>query len=161
MSAARMVVRSWMVRLGGVVAQVATARLRWCVVCGRVGLVGWQPLCAAMPITWVCADRAGCRDRQVVEALRRERGWRRLVLWGRPGPARPPTGRPWHQADLADPGALLDGSQSRRGGGMGHGEAVGALAAGSETQADDPADELAVLVHPRPHAASRRAGGRR
>jgi hypothetical protein len=106
-NAARVTVQAWMLRLRGVLAGLGAARLRWCVVCGRVGLSGWQPLCAAMPITWVCADRANCRDRQAFEALHRKRVWRRLPPPGRPGPARPPTGRPWRPAGLASPGCHL------------------------------------------------------
>jgi hypothetical protein len=112
MNAARVTVQAWTLHLRGVLAGLGAARLRWCVVCGRVGLWGWQPLCVAMPITWVCADRAGCRSRQVVGASRLEWARRRLVAPGRPGPARPPTGRPWYQAGLAGSGSVLARLQS-------------------------------------------------
>jgi hypothetical protein len=146
MNAARVAVQVWMLRLGGVVAELGAARLRWCVVCGRVGLWGWQPLCAAMPITWICAGRPGCRAGQARGVLRWERqGWR-LVVWRRPGLARPPTGRPWQPASLAVAGCALHE----------------AMAVEAEHPAGDPTAELAVLVRPRRHpAAAGRAGERR
>ena len=93
-------VRAWTLGLRGVLAELGAARLRWCVVCGRVGLRRWQPLCAAMPITWVCADWASCRHRQV------------LVLGGRPGPT-PALGpdRPWRPGRTASPSCVLHGPQ--------------------------------------------------
>jgi hypothetical protein len=144
MNAGRVTVRAWTLRLGGVVAELGAARLRWCVVCGRVGLWGWQPLCAAMPITWICGDRPGCRARQALGGSRqRRRGWR-LVVWRRPGLARPPTGRPWHPAGLAGPGCPL------------HGAVVVAV------EAEQPTGEPAVLARSRPDtAAAGRAGDRR
>lgn len=122
MNAVRVVIQAWTLRLRGVLAKLGAARLRWCVVCSRVGLWGWQPLCVAMPITWVCFDRAGCRSRQIVGASRREGAWRRLVAPGRPGPAWPPTGRSWRPAGLAAQDFVLAHLQSdaagsaRRGG---------------------------------------------
>jgi hypothetical protein len=118
---ARVTVGTWTLGLHGVLVELTAARLRWCVVCGRVGLWGWQPLCVAMPITWVCVDRATCRDRLAVEPLRRRWAGRRLVVPRRPGPAWPPTGRPWHPPGLAGPGCHLvcprsDAAASGRGG---------------------------------------------
>jgi hypothetical protein len=111
MNVARVAVQDWTLHLRGVLAGLGAARLRWCVVCGRVGLWGWQPLCAAMPITWACADRAGCRVRQARGGARQRPGCR-LVAWRRPGLARPPTGRPWHPASLAVSGCGLHGPVS-------------------------------------------------
>jgi hypothetical protein len=146
MNAARVMVRAWTLDLHATLEELAAARLRWCVVCGRIGLWGWQPLCAAMPITWACADRAGCRARQALGVSRWERQGCRLVAWRRPGLARPPTGRPWHPSGLAGPGCALHG----------------AVAVEAEQPADDPTAELAVLVnrHVR-SAAAGRAGDRR
>jgi hypothetical protein len=144
MNATRVTVQAWTLRLGGVVAEVGAARLRWCVVCGRVGLWGWQPLCAALPITWICADRAGCRARQALGGPWQQRqGWR-LVVWRRPGLARPPTGRPWHPSGLAGPGCALHG------------------AVAVAVEAEQPTGEPAVLVRSLPHStAVSRAGERR
>jgi hypothetical protein len=80
MNAARMTVRTWTVSLRGALAELRAARLRWCLTCGRVGWLGWRPLCPAMPITWVCADQLACRRRRAVAATRWERGWRRSRL---------------------------------------------------------------------------------
>jgi hypothetical protein len=146
----RVAVHAWTQRLVGVVAELAAARLRWCVVCGRVGLWGWQPLCAAMPITWICGDRAGCRTRQALERLPREHQGCWSVLWGRPGLTRPPTGRPWHLAGLAGPDCTL------------HGEVVRALANDPEQPAGDPTAEMVVLARSWPDAAAAgRVGERR
>jgi hypothetical protein len=145
MNVARVAARGWSVGLRGVLAELAAARLRWCVVCGRVGLWGWQPLCAAMPITWICADRAACRDRQALGVSRGKRQGRRLIGRRRPGLARPPTGRPWHPSGLAAPGCAFHDAV-----------AVEAEPAGN------PTVELAVLVRSRRHpAAAGRAGDRR
>jgi hypothetical protein len=75
MNAAR-AVRTWRLELHVVLAELLAARLRWCLLCGRVGLWRWRPLCAAMPITWVCTDQPGCQRRQAQVAARRGRGWR-------------------------------------------------------------------------------------
>jgi len=80
MNAAWMAVRGWTLGLRVVLGERAAARLRWCLRCGRVGLWGWRALTPAMPITWVCADRAACRYRQAAQAARWERGWRRQRL---------------------------------------------------------------------------------
>jgi hypothetical protein len=149
MIGARVAVHAWTQRLVGVVAEMAAARPRWCVVCGRVGLWGWQPLCAAMPITWICGDRAGCRTRQALEHLPRERHGCRPVLWRRPRLARPPMGRPWHLAGLAGPDCTL------------HGEVVRVLANDTEQPAGDPTAEV-VLARLWPDApAAGRVGERR
>ncbi len=74
MNAARVTVRGWTLGLRVALAELAAARLRWCLVCGRVGLWGWQPLTPAMPITWVCTDQL------------------RLPCPRRPEPARPGSG---------------------------------------------------------------------
>jgi hypothetical protein len=142
-------VRAWTLGLRGVLAEPGAARLRWCVVCGRVGLRRWQPLCAAMPITWVCADWASCRHRQV------------LVLGGRPGPT-PALGpdRPWRPGRTASPSCVLHGPQLLISGLPAHGAmAAPELAARSKEQAGDPAAELPVLVRLRPNAASSGRGG--
>jgi hypothetical protein len=73
MSAARTTVRAWSLELRAALAELVAARLRWCLLCGRVGLWRWRPLTPSMPITWVCADRAGCQQRQAM-AARWERG---------------------------------------------------------------------------------------
>jgi hypothetical protein len=75
-NAARVTVRAWTLGLLGALEELATARLRWCLACGRVGLWSWRPLTPSMPITWVCVDRPGCQERQAVEEARRQRGWR-------------------------------------------------------------------------------------
>lgn len=143
MNVARVAARGWSVGLRVVLAELAAVRLRWCVVCGRIGLWGWQPLCAAMPITWICADRAACRAHQALGASRWERQGCRLIRRRRPGLARPPTGRPWHPSGLAAPGCTL------------HGPVM--VAADPE----QPAGEPAVLTRSRPDAAAAgRAGDR-
>jgi hypothetical protein len=144
MNAARVTVRAWTLGLRGVLAELGSARLRWCVVCGRVGLRGWQPLCAAMPISWVCKDWASCRHRQV------------LVLDRRPGPtrARGP-GRPGRPFGMASPGCVLHGPRL-----LACNEpacrtlAAPQLGTRAEEQAGDPAAELSLLVRQRPDAAS-------
>jgi hypothetical protein len=147
MNAARVAVQVWMLRLGGVVAELGAARLRWCVVCGRMRLWGWQPLCAAMPITWICAGRPGCRAGQARGVLRWERqGWR-LVVWRRPGLAWPPTGRPWHPARLAGLGCALHSAV--------------AVAVQAEQPDGDPTDEPAVLIHLWRHSATVGQAGER
>jgi hypothetical protein len=73
MNATRVTLRAWTL---GVLAELAAARLRWCLLCGRVGLWGWRPLTQAMAITWICVDRAGCQRRQARVAARWERGCR-------------------------------------------------------------------------------------
>jgi hypothetical protein len=147
-NATRVAIQSWSLCLRDPVAELITARLRWCLVCDRVGLWGWQPLCAAMPITWICADRTGCRARQACGGSRREQQVRRLMVWRRPGLTRPPTGRPWHPSRLAAPGCALHGPV--------------AVAVEVEQPAGDPTGEPAVLVCPRRHsAAAGWAGDRR
>jgi len=64
--------RGWSVELRGMLAELTAARLRWCVVCGRVGLWGWRPLCRSMAITWICVDRARCRDGQAIRTAKRQ-----------------------------------------------------------------------------------------
>jgi hypothetical protein len=148
MNAARVAVQARTLGLGGVLAELTTARLRWCVVCGRVGLRGWQPLCAAMPITWVCADRAACRHRRTLQTFRREWAWRRIVVRRRPGLTRPPTGRPWRPAELAGSGGLLDGSQLRRHRLLAHAAmAVPEPAACAAEQAIEPTAEPPFRAH--------------
>lgn len=161
MNDARATVRAWTLGLRGVLAELGAARLRWCVVCGRVGLRGWQPLCAAMPITWICADRPSCRDRQALGAFLREPQWRRLVLRRRPGSTRPPTRRPWRLGGMASPSWVLhhDPQLLVRSVPTGGALAVPELAARAEKQAGDPAAELPVLVRRRPDAASPGRGG--
>jgi hypothetical protein len=162
MNAARVTVRAWTLDLHAALKELAATRLRWCVVCGRVGLWGWQPLCAAMPITWVCTDRARCRDRQAVRASRRERAWRRRVAWRRPGPARPPTGRPWRPAGLAAPNGVLDGPQARGPSLLAQGAvAVLELAAHAEAQAGEPIAKPLALVRLQPDTATREHRGDR
>jgi hypothetical protein len=78
-NAARVTVRAWTLGLRGALAELGAARLRWCLMCGRVGLWGWRPLTPSMPITWLCTDQAGCRQRQATVAVRAWRGWRRLL----------------------------------------------------------------------------------
>jgi hypothetical protein len=73
-NAAWVTVRAWTLSLRGVRKWLATARLRWCLACGRVGLWGWRPLTPSMPITWVCADRPGCQQRQAGAEARRQGG---------------------------------------------------------------------------------------
>jgi hypothetical protein len=78
MNAARVTVR-WAVELRAAVGELAAARLRWCLLCTRVGWWGWRPLCPAMPITWVCADQLACQGRRAAVAARVRRGWRLLA----------------------------------------------------------------------------------
>ena len=80
MNAARVTVRAWTLGLRDALGELAAARLRWCLACGRVGLWGWRPLTPSMPITWLCTDRSGCQRRQAVRETRRQRGWRRLLV---------------------------------------------------------------------------------
>ena len=77
MNAAKVTVRAWTMSLRDALAGLASARLHWCLLCARVGLWGWRPLTPSMPITWVCVDRLGCRQRRGIVAGRWERGWRR------------------------------------------------------------------------------------
>ena len=79
MNAARMTVRAWTIGLRDALRELASARLCWCLACGRVGLWGWCPLTPSMPITWVCTDPSACQDRQAVQEDRWWRGWRRLL----------------------------------------------------------------------------------
>jgi hypothetical protein len=79
MNAARVTVRAWTLGLRDALAELSVARLRWCLLCGRVGLWGWRPLTPSMPITWLCTNTAGCRQRQAALAVRAWRGWRRLL----------------------------------------------------------------------------------
>jgi hypothetical protein len=72
-----MTMQAWTLGLRDALEELATARLRWCLACGRVGLWGWRPLTPSMPITWVCADRLACQQRQAVAEARWQRGWRR------------------------------------------------------------------------------------
>jgi hypothetical protein len=78
-NAARVTVRAWTLGLRDALAELAAARLRWCLLCGRVGWWGWRPLTPAMPITVVCADQPACHDRQAAHEARWRRGWRRLA----------------------------------------------------------------------------------
>jgi hypothetical protein len=78
-NAARATVRGWGVELRAALGELGVARLRWCLLCSRVGLWGWRPLTPSMSITWVCTDLFGCRERQAVQAARWQRGWRRLA----------------------------------------------------------------------------------
>jgi hypothetical protein len=78
-NAARVAVRAWTLGVRDGLVELAAARLRWCLACGRVGLWSWRPLTPSMPITWVCADRLGCRRRQAVQEARTWRGWRLLA----------------------------------------------------------------------------------
>jgi len=78
-NAARVTVRAWTLGLRDALGELAAARLRWCLACGRVGLWGWRPLTPSMPITWLCTDRSGCQRRQAAVAARTRRGWRRLL----------------------------------------------------------------------------------
>lgn len=64
MNTARLTVRGWARGLCVAVAELAAARLRWCLVCGRVGWWGWRPLTPSMPISWVCVDQFACRQRR-------------------------------------------------------------------------------------------------
>jgi hypothetical protein len=140
MNAVRVAVQASLLGLRRMLVRLTSARLRWCVVCGRIGLWGWQPLCAAMPITWVCTDRARCRSLQVLQAHHRERAWRRLAVQRRPGPTRPLMGRPGRPVVSA--GAV----------------AVPNLAVCAEEQPADPTVEPPVLVRPGPGPDSAGAG---
>jgi hypothetical protein len=66
MNLAPVATRCWSTALHTALWKLTAARLRWCVVCGRLGLWDWRPLCPSMAISWVCVDRARCRDAQVV-----------------------------------------------------------------------------------------------
>ena len=76
MNAARVAVRASTLGLRDVLAELATARLCWCLACGRVGLWGWRPLTPSMPITFVCADQCACHQRRSGQEARWQRGWR-------------------------------------------------------------------------------------
>jgi hypothetical protein len=78
-NAARVAARAWTLGVRDALAELADVRLRWCLLCARVGLWGWQPLTPSMPITFVCADRPGCQRRQAVREARTWRGWRLLA----------------------------------------------------------------------------------
>jgi hypothetical protein len=78
-NAARVTVRAWTLGLRGALAELGAARLRWCLMCGRVGLFGWRPLTPSMPITFVCVDQPACHERKAVQEARLRRGWRRLA----------------------------------------------------------------------------------
>jgi hypothetical protein len=78
-NAARMTVRAWTLDLRNALAELVAARLRWCLVCGRVGLWGWRPVTPSMPITWLCTNTVGCQRRRAAVAVRAWRGWRRLL----------------------------------------------------------------------------------
>src|SRR6266498_5254856 len=43
-NAARVTARAWTLGLRDALAELADVRLRWCLLCARVGLWGWQPL---------------------------------------------------------------------------------------------------------------------
>jgi hypothetical protein len=75
MNLARVAAHGWAMELHAALRELVAARLRWCVVCGRLGLWGWRPLCPSMAISWVCVDRARCRDAQVVRVA--DAGWPR------------------------------------------------------------------------------------
>ena len=79
MNAARVTVRAWTLGLRDALGELAAARLRWCLACGRVGLWGWQPLTPSMPITFVCVDQLACHQRRAVQESRWQRGWRLLA----------------------------------------------------------------------------------
>lgn len=97
MNVAREAARGWSVELRGMLVELTAARLRWCVVCGRVGLWGWRPLCRSMAITWICVDRARCRDGQAIRAAKRQSG--------KAGARRPtPAHWGWDQPQAAVPG---------------------------------------------------------
>jgi len=78
-NAARVTARAWTLGLRDALAELADVRLRWCLLCARVGLWGWQPLTPSMPITFVCADRPSCQQRQAAQEARTWRGCRRLL----------------------------------------------------------------------------------
>jgi hypothetical protein len=78
-NAGRVAMRAWTLGLRDALTELGAARLRWCLLCGRVGLWGWQPLTPSMPITWVCTDQAACTGRRSVVAARARRGWLRLL----------------------------------------------------------------------------------
>jgi hypothetical protein len=153
MNAARVAAGTWTVRLRGVLAELAVARLRWCLICGRVGPRGWRPLYAAMPITWVCADRASCRGRCALQVSQQKRAWRRLVR-RRPGLAGPPTGRPWHPAEVAGSDGVLNLSQPRGHRLLAYGAVAAELAAGAADQPGELSAELWVMMRPRPDPAT-------
>lgn len=76
MNAARVTLRGRTVELRAALAELGAARLRWCLLCGRVGLWGWHPLTPSMPITWVCTDQPSCWQRQAAATARTRRRWR-------------------------------------------------------------------------------------
>jgi hypothetical protein len=78
-NAARVTVRAWTLDLRDALGELGAARLRWCLMCGRVGLWGWRPLTPSMPITWLCTNTVGCQRRRAAVAVRAWGGWRRLV----------------------------------------------------------------------------------
>jgi hypothetical protein len=75
-NAARVSVRAGTLGLRVAVAELTSVRLRWCLLCGRIGLWCWRPLTPSMPITWVCTNGPGCQRRQGLAGGRWERGWR-------------------------------------------------------------------------------------
>jgi hypothetical protein len=116
-SAARVTLRGWTVELRAALADLGAARLRWCLLCGRVGLWGWHPLTPSMPITWVCTDQPSCWQRQAAVAARTRRRWRRnQARDGRAGPGTRgwagPYPSPWSPATRRWPAQLR--KQARR-----------------------------------------------
>ena len=95
MNAVRVTVRAWTLDLHAALGELAAARLRWCAVCGRVGLWGWRSLCPLMAITWVCVDRARCQHGQAIRATKWQMGGAGMT---RTGPAHPGWG--WSQATM-------------------------------------------------------------
>jgi hypothetical protein len=89
-NAARVTVRAWTLGLRAALGELAAVGLRWCLLCGRVGLWGWQPLTPSMPITFVCANRIGCQQRQA--SRRRARGGGGGGSWCEGGRGRPGRG---------------------------------------------------------------------
>ncbi len=78
-NAARVTLRAWTLGLRDAFGELASARVCWCLVCGRVGLFGWRPVTPSMPITWVCANQLACQGRRAIQEARWQRGWRRLA----------------------------------------------------------------------------------
>jgi hypothetical protein len=70
-----------LLRLRLAAVELATARVRRCLICARVGLRRFRPARPGMPPawvrTWVCADRPGCQQRSAAAEARRQRRWRR------------------------------------------------------------------------------------
>ena len=124
MTAARLTVRGWAHGLRVAVAELAAARLRWCLICGRVGWWGWRPLTPSMPIPWVCIDQLACRQRR---------------RWWRPG-----------RGDGAAPGGLRE---TARAGPAGIGPAVAPLGFGLAVRASVPGPPRAAgsSAPPLPH----------